>query len=327
MTPSRDRLTLWIAILALAWYPVRLFWAGGVCPREALERSLQGQVFLVTGANTGIGFETAKQLAKQNATVVMACRSAARAQAAVDFIRADVPHASVTAMDLDLSDLASVRSFATSFLAAYPRLDGLINNAGVMMNPTLRTAQGFELQMGVNHLGHFLLTELLKERLIVSAPSRVVLVSSRASEQGDIDLADLNWEARRYNAYKAYADSKLANLLHARGLAKRLNGTGVTAYAVHPGVVRTELFKHIPLIGAYSDTLLSPITYTFFKSPWEGAQTTLYTALDEALPSQPGANGGYFADAALKRNIAPQAYDESVADALWELSEKLVGPA
>lgn len=168
-------------------------------------QDLTGQLWIVTGANVGIGYETALQLARQNASVVIACRNASRAAGAVASMRAAAGSASdVTAMDLDLSSLMSVRAFAYDALQRFPQIKGLVANAGVMMPPpSSRTAEGFELQFGVNHLGHFLLIELLRARLVESSPSRIVLLSSRASEQGRLDMSDLNWRSRRINSFQA----------------------------------------------------------------------------------------------------------------------------
>lgn len=321
------------ALAAVAWYPVKRFCAGGAVDPALLAKPLDGSVWVVTGANAGIGYETALQLARQNATVVLGCRNAARADAAAAAIRALAPHATVVPLELDLARLASVDTFAFEVLGRFARLDGLVNNAGVMLpSPVGRTADGFELQIGVNHLGHFYLTALLTPRLVASAPSRVVIVSSRASEHGDLSALedDLDWAAGLPGSWlanaRAYCDSKLANALHARALATRLRGTRVTVAAVHPGAVRTQLFRDVPLLGAYADTLLAPVTHALMKSAWQGAQTTLYAALDDAVV--PANSGGYYSDARLVRAHAnPQARDDALASRLWDASRELVGLA
>lgn len=231
-------------------------------------------------------------------------------------------------MVLDLASLASVRSFAAAFNAAFDRLDTLILNAGVMFPPFGRTVDGFETTFGTNHLGHFLLTGLLLDKVKAAAPgSRIISVSSRAHERGHIDFEDLNYEkggAEAYGAmgFAAYSQSKLANVLHAQELARRLQGTGVAAVSLHPGVVRTELLRHWPAIAAASEHVLAPISYVFTKSSWEGAQTTLQTALSDDVFANSGA---YYADCAVKVSPNPEAHDAAIAGKLWEVSEKLVG--
>ncbi|RYG52460.1 SDR family NAD(P)-dependent oxidoreductase, partial [archaeon] len=210
-------------------------------PRGCGMQNLSGRTYIVTGGNTGIGYETAAQLAKQNATVVMACRDAGRCAAAATRIKASVPHpVDVRCEKLDLSDLSSVREFAARVDASYPRVDALVNNAGVMFPPLSFTRDGFELTFGTNHLGHVLLTDLLLDKLKASAPSRIINLSSRAHEFGQLDLKDLDFAKRGYGqGIVAYGTSKLANILHAQELARHLNGSGVTAVSVHPGTVRT----------------------------------------------------------------------------------------
>jgi retinol dehydrogenase-12 len=210
-----------------------------------------------------------------------------------------------------------------------------------MFPPQSRTEDGFELTFGTNHLGPFLLTELLLDLLKASAPSRIINLSSRAHERGHIDLEDLNFEKRGYGAgLPVYSQSKLANLLHAKELARRLEGTGVTAVSLHPGVVTTgtpevraavktscynmplaELQRHIPYLNAIGDTVLYPIVRTFFKNPWQGTQTTLYTILDPKVPSLAGE---YFADCAMLESPNAQAYDADLARAFWSKSEEMV---
>lgn len=216
-----------------------------MCPPALLEKDLSGQTFVVTGANSGIGFITAQQLASQGATVIMGCRRTDEGEARASEIREAHSGAKLEVIALDLGKLDSVRSFAESVLKSHDALTGLINNAGVMNTPHGKTADGFETQIGVNHLGHFLLTELLLPALKNGAPARVVNVSSCFHDQamgrdGVIDLDDLFFEKRDYDGWTAYAQSKLANLLHAKALAKKLEGTNVTAVSVHPGWVRTN---------------------------------------------------------------------------------------
>ena len=309
-----------------------------ICPPELLTKNLGGRRYIVTGANGGIGLVAAKQLAKQGAEVIMACRRSAAGEAAAAAIRLELPSAKLEVRALDLGDLDSVRAFAKAFLADHDTLDGLLNNAGVMNTPKGTTAQGFETQFGVNHLGHFLLTELLAPALEKAAPSRIVNLSScfhdvAMGREGKIDFEDLDWKSRDYDGWAAYAQSKLANLLHAKGLAKRLEGTGVTAVSVHPGWVRTDLMRHS--MGGFMQAIARPfMRLAGMIEPWEGAQTSLYALLADEVESHPGefySQTGTYRDKRCNkggwpmRSPNPEAHDERVADKLWERSRELVG--
>ncbi len=312
-----------------------------MCDPSLFERDLSGATYVVTGANSGIGWVTARQLAAQGARVVLGCRRMDQAQAAIATIHEAHPDADLVAYRLDLGDLDSVRSFASDVLGACPRIDGLVNNAGIMNTPRGTTAQGFESQFGVNHLGHFLLTDLLLDRLKDSAPARIVCLSSCYHDQamgrdGDIHLDDPNYETRPYDGWEAYAQSKLANLLHAKGLAARLEGTGVTAVSVHPGWVRTNLIRHSMPVWI-QDWIVAPLMRRRgLIEPWEGTQTTLHALLDPSVPEHNGAfysqTGIYRDKAAAKggwplRSPNPRAHDAALVDQLWDLSERLVGGA
>ncbi|NWX22390.1 DHR13 reductase, partial [Aegotheles bennettii] len=220
-------------------------------------------------------------------------------------------------MQLDLASLRSVRAFASAFLRQEPHLHLLINNAGVSAGGT--TEDGFSRCFQVNHLGHFLLTQLLLERLHHSAPSRVVIVASSAHRAGRLRLPALGRPPPGpFSAFQDYCDSKLANVLHARELATRLQGTQVTCYAVHPGFVDTELFRHAPL---WLKPLLLPLVRLFFRSAAEGARTPLHCAVQEGIEPL---SGRYFADCR-PQEPWPPARDDRLAQALWEASERLVG--
>ncbi|MEC7987924.1 MAG: SDR family oxidoreductase, partial [Myxococcota bacterium] len=223
-----------------------------LCDPKLFEKDLREKTYIVTGANSGIGFTTTQQLVKQGATVIMACRNPKLAEDASQRIAAQNLPGVAQFMQLDLSDLSSVRRFVEHFHEEYDRLDALVNNAGVMAAPYRKTTNGFELQFGVNHLGHFLLCELLLNTLKKSAPSRIVILTSSAHdslpgniERSDIDFDDLHFEKRKYNRWIAYGQSKLANFLHAKALARRLEGCQVTAVSVHPGWIETNLQRHI----------------------------------------------------------------------------------
>ncbi len=308
-----------------------------MCDPELLRLDLSGRIYVVTGANSGIGLVVAKQLAQQGATVVMACRRIADAQRCIT--EAGSLRGELVAMRLDLGDLASVRAFASEFCAQHTKLDGLINNAGVMNTPKGETKDGFELQIGINHLGHFLLTELLLDLLKKSAPSRIVNVSScyhdkAMGREGEVDLADLHFKRRRYDGWKAYAQSKLANVLHAKKLAEVLQGSGVTAVSVHPGWVRTRLARNTLPLWVQNVVLRPALHLMGMIEPWEGAQTTLYAVLEASVETHSGeffSQLGIYRDKSANsggwplRSPNPHAHDGALADALHEKSRELVG--
>ncbi|KAM8733989.1 retinol dehydrogenase 13 isoform 1-T2 [Acanthopagrus schlegelii] len=307
---------LGVALICLS--VLRKWIAGGVCRCSV---RLDGKTVLITGANTGIGKETSRDLARRGARVVMACRDLTRAEQAAEEIRQSTGNGNVVIRHLDLASIYSVRQFAKDFLDSEDRLDILINNAGVMMCPRWLTEDGFETQLAVNHLGHFLLTNLLLPKLKSSSPSRVVTVSSIAHRGGRIVLDDLFFSRRSYSSLESYRQSKLANVLFSRELARRLRGSGVSAFSLHPGVIRTELGRHVqgwfPLMGA----LLSLPSLLLMKTPTQGSQTTLYCALTPGLEER---SGRYFSDCA-EKEAAPEGRDDEVARRLWEESARLVG--
>ena len=225
-------------------YVTKKYFGGGVCYSKA---TLHGKTVIITGANTGIGLETAVDLAKRGARVVLACRSVEKGRAAVEAVKSRSKNENVVFVKLDLASLKSVRDFSDRILQDEARIDILINNAGVMVPPYTKTEDGFELQIGVNHLAHFLLTNLLLERIKEAPSPRIVNVSSEAHKYGKINFDDLQSE-QSYTPMRAYAQSKLANIIFTQSLAKRMKGTNVTAYSLHPGAVTTELGRHIRLI-------------------------------------------------------------------------------
>ncbi len=312
-----------------------------MCDPSLLQKDLSGLVYIVTGANSGSGLATAEQLAKQGAHVVGAVRRVdAGQQAFAEF--GDVA-GSTDVMKLDLSSLDSVRSFAQAFQAKHDRLDGLVNNAGVMAPPKGTTQDGFETQFGVNHLGHFLLTELLLDLLKASAPSRVVNVSSVAhvgskKRVPDIHLDDLNWEQREYDRAMSYGESKLAMVLHARHLAGLLDGTGVSVFSVHPGWIRSNLTTSLmpAWLNRIYNAALVPLSGPLGTlSSVEGAQTTLHCLLDDDAPKH---SGEYFSQISVlypnkadrpggwpMRSPNPNAHDDELAERLYQRSRELVG--
>ncbi|XP_077384365.1 retinol dehydrogenase 13 [Festucalex cinctus] len=305
-------------VLLICVAVLRRWIGGGVCRSGQRQ---DGKTVLVTGANTGIGKETCRELARRGARVVMACRDLSRAERAAEDIRRSTGNGNVVIRHLDLASLYSVRHFAKDFLDSEDRLDVLINNAGVMMCPKWLTEDGFETQFAVNHLSHFLLTNLLLPKLKSSAPSRVITVSSMAHRGGRIDFSDLFFSRRPYSPLQSYQQSKLANVLFSRELARRLRGSGVSSFCVHPGVIRTELGRHVegwfPLLGA----LLRLPAMLLMKTPRQGSQTTLYCAVTPGLEDQ---SGNYFSDCAVKE-AAPEGRDDETADRLWRESARLVG--
>jgi NAD(P)-dependent dehydrogenase (short-subunit alcohol dehydrogenase family) len=277
-------------------------------------RPLDHKVCIVTGSNSGIGKETARGLAERGATVILAVRDAAKGEAARADILGSAPDAKVEVMSLDLASVASIRGFVKVFEQKYARLDVLVDNAGVWTRARQTTQDGFEATFGVNHLGTFLLTRELVPLLEKSAPSRVVVLSSALHYRGTIEWDDLMFERRSFNGTAAYNQSKLANVLFTKALARRLAGKGVTVNAVHPGVVSTELAREMP-------KLLMKVAGLFLLSPADGARTSLHVATSDECGTTTGA---YFAKSRPK-DAAKRACDEADQERLWEVSERLLG--
>ena len=308
------------------------------CDPSLLQKNLAGQIYIVTGANSGSGIATTDQLVRQGATVVAACRRVSAGEEATRHLAGE--RGTVEVMELDLDSLGSVRRFVEAFRAKHRSLHGLVNNAGVMNTPEGRTQDGFETQFGVNHLGHFLLTELLLDELKASAPSRVVCVSSvaHAGMRGvpaTLDLDDPNFESRPYDGTQAYNQSKLAIVIYARHLAKRLEGTGVSVFSTHPGWIRSNLAKHTMPLWV-QNVLMRPFSGLLgLLSYEEGAQTQLHCLLDDEAPAHSGEyysqNSVLYADKADKpggwpmRSPNPHVYDDELASRLHESSVKMVG--
>lgn len=275
--------------------------------------TLNHKIAIVTGANTGIGKETARGLAAQGYTVVLACRDVAKGESARLDITDSTKNPRVALLRLDLADLASIRSFAAEVKQRYPRLDVLINNAGLYTRLRSTTKQGFESTFGVNHLGTFLLTRELLPLLEASAPARIVVVSSNLHASGRMRWDDLGFDRSSYSGAAAYNQSKLANVLFTKALARRLEGTGVTVNALHPGVVATELVREYP----------RPLVWLFQRflvTPEVGARTSLHVA---TAPEAAAVSGLYFADSRPKKP-AKAALDEEAQEKLWRLSEGML---
>ncbi|MFE5026785.1 oxidoreductase [Streptomyces sp. NPDC056656] len=288
-----------------------------------------GRTAVVTGANSGIGYITARELARKGAHVVLACRSEARGTAALDRLRSEVPGAQAEFEQLDLGDLSSVRKFAGAHSGG-ERLDLLINNAGVMALPLGRTADGFETQFGVNHLGHFALTGLLLPRLLGTPGARVVSVSSMFHVLSDIDIADLNSE-RRYRRWIAYGRSKTANLLFIHELARKLaaRGSDVVAASAHPGYASTNLATQgVRMEGRKAVERVVELGNRVIAQPAEaGALPTLYAATAPGVrpDSFTGPSLMMWRGAPAKSWRAGRTLDDVAGERLWAASEQLTG--
>ncbi len=294
--------------------------------------SLAGKVAVVTGASSGLGTETCKVLAWAGAKVLMLARNQKNLDEAVSSIKDLVPAADLDTQLMDLADLESVHTAAAEIIERYQRIDLLVNNAGVMFCPLSRTAQGFEMQFGTNHLGHFLLTTLLAPSLVNAAPARVVVLSSGGHRLGPVNLDDPNYNEREYDKWMAYGESKTANVLFAVGLDARLKDRGVRAYAVHPGIIMTNLSRH--MMPEDFEKMTSRVTAgeeMKFKSIPQGAATSVWAATAAELDDK---GGIYLEDCHIARDAAVEesggvesyALDTDTADQLWALSETLVGP-
>jgi len=299
-------------IVMLRW------WLQG--PKCKSKATLIGKVCVITGANTGIGKETARDLARRGARIIMLCRDLDKARLAAEEINKETG-STVGVFQLDLASLDSVRNTAATLKEAEPKIHILINNAGVMMCPRWETKDGFEMQLGTNHLGHFLLTLMLMEQIKNAETARIVNVSSIAHTQGKMNWDDLMSE-KNYDAKEAYCQSKLANILFTKELATRLKGTGVTAYSLHPGVVQTELGRHIgESVNGFIHWAFHFCGNFLFKTVVHGAQTSIYCAVDESISTH---SGRYYSDCAEKRPHSVATNDEDAA-ILWDKSLNLVG--
>jgi len=280
---------------------------------QADSKPLAGKIALVTGANTGIGRVTAVALAAQGAQVFVACRSAQRAQAVLDEIGALPDGGKAELLPLDLGDFASIRQCAKTFLARSLPLHLLINNAG-LAGARGYTKSGFELAFGVNHLGHFLLTQLLLDRIKASAPARIVTVASKAHYRArGIDWQAVRKPTRTATGLEEYGVSKLANVLFSAELGRRLAGSGVTTYSLHPGVVATEVWRSVPWPFGWLMKLA-------LISPAKGARTTLHCATSAGA----AAETGLYYDECRPKTPSRVARDEALAKDLWERSEQWV---
>ncbi|NDJ76506.1 MAG: SDR family oxidoreductase [Chloroflexi bacterium] len=275
---------------------------------------MQNRICIVTGANSGIGKATALGLARQNATVIMVCRNPAKGAAAQQDIIRESGNPNVDVMICDMASQASIRQFATDFQARYDRLHVLLHNAAVNMPTRELTSDGIETMFAVNHLAPFLLSRLLLDMLLASVPARIVIVSSIVHRTVRVDFDNLQGE-QRFDAWWHYCRTKLMGMLFMHELAHRLEGTGVTANALHPGAIRTNLGHDY---GGWMRVFLALVS-RFGSSPEKGARTSLYLAMS---PEVAGVNGQYFANC---RAVEPadRARDDAAAQRLWQISEQL----
>lgn len=288
---------------------------------------LQGKQVVVTGATSGLGLETARSLASKGADVVIMGRNETKLQDAKALLLDMGLSGSIDSEKIDLADLESVRAAAGSLLKRYSKVDILVNNAGVMVCPLGRTKQGFEMQFGTNHIGHFLFTCLLAPALIAAAPSRVVNLASSGHRIAPLDLEDVNFESKPYNKWLAYGASKSANVLFAVGLDSHLKSKNVRAYAVHPGVIQTDLMRHFsPEDAAMFEKPVEP-----FKLVAQGAATGVRAATSPDLAN----NGGVYLKNCqiaevddspdMAGGVKSYAVSPENAERLWTISEELVG--
>ena len=282
------------------------------------QKSLTGKTCLVTGANSGIGKEIARGLAAEGSRVLMVARNRERGETARTEVSAATDNPAVELLVCDLASQRQVRELATTILDRCDRLELLVNNAGLTLGRRTLTEDGIETTFAVNHLAPFLLTNLLRDRLEASVPSRIVIVASDAHRGAEIDFDDLGGE-RGYSGWRAYQQSKLANILFNRELARRQNETGVTATCLHPGVVRTGFGRQGPALIRFG----TRIAGMFLLPPNKGADTAIWLA---SSPEVEGASGGYYEKRRLA-NSSRAARDPVAATRLWELSERMVGLA
>ena len=303
---------------------LRKYLSGGMCKCTT---SLNGKTVIITGANGGVGKAATLSLARRGARVIMACRDVNRGNVAAREIRKQYPTAEVTVMELDLSSFKSIHKFCDDIVQHEQSLNVLINNAGVFYHPAIKTEDGFDTTFTVNYLGHFLLTNLLLKLLQKSAPSRVIVVSSWMHKNGKIDFDNLNGE-KWYDKNAIYSASKLAVVLFARELQRKVKDNGVSVYATHPGVVNTKagqyMRKSMPLVLrlVVADLLGKLLLWMFAKSPAQGAQTIIHCTVSEDIKDK---GGSYFADCKEVNYPKVAGVDEGVEKKLWEFSERMTG--
>ncbi|CAF0723031.1 unnamed protein product [Brachionus calyciflorus] len=313
-------IVLYAIFLSILCYLANRYYFSGA--KYKSNKKLNGKVIIVTGADSGIGFETALDFANRGARVILACRETVKAEKAVEDIRRKTGNDKVEYEFIDLADLTTVRSFCDKIKTQIDRLDILVNNAGVMAcPPKWRTKQGYEMQFGINYLGHFLLTNLLLDLIKKTPQSRIVSLSSCIHY-----LGKMYWDSfyGGVNIMKAYCQSKLAIILFTKELTKRLEGSGVTCVCLNPGAVRTGIIRYTGKSMCFLFPIVVKIFYVLYlivtKSAYEGSLTTIYCAIDDEVPKY---NGYYFSDCA-KKKPSKAALNEHDAKRLWDISVKMV---
>ncbi|RUS87091.1 hypothetical protein EGW08_005167 [Elysia chlorotica] len=285
------------------------------CPSSKV---MSGKTVIITGANSGLGKAAAMELAKRRARLILACRTLASAKDTVKEIQKATGNSEIIPKELDLASLKSINKFSKDVLTEEGKIDVLLNNAGVFQCPYSKTEDGFEMQMGVNHLGHFALTLLLLERIKNTSGSRIVVVSSSLSKRGSINFDDFNCE-KDYNKIKAYNDSKLANLMFVKQLTEHLRDSCVDIVALNPGMVVTNLGRHV--MSSVIKAVLSPLVVLLgLRNASEGCQTLVYCAVADELR---GKSGIYIGTDFQPCDYPPNAMDNEAAFKLWELSKML----
>ena len=304
-----------------------------------LDHDLTGRHFMITGASSGLGEESSRALAQAGATVTMLARNQSKLDKAIERIKSTNPSAVLKTGIADLSDQQSIRDYAQGFLATGEIIDVLINNAGVMVCPFGKTADGIEMQFGTNHIGHFLLTNLLMPAILAGANPRIVNLSSAGHTHSDVNLDDPNFEKSEYNAWESYGRSKSANIHFTQEIVRRY-GDRIQSFAVHPGVIMTELGRHLTpeLMNEMTERVKSRATSSSeaketgalpFKSVEAGAATQVWASVTENLSEN---NGAYLGDCQVgveggnpsESGYLPYIFNKDTAEALWSLSEKLV---
>ena len=315
------KISIIVALVGIAIYVADIYFAGGVCYSKV---RLDGKTVIITGGNTGIGKETAIELATRGAKVIIGCRSKERGDKAVIDIKKQSGNDKVYLKLIDLSSFKSVRAFAQDVLETEERLDILINNAGIFKVPFQKTEDGFEMHFQVNHLGHFLLTQMLIDLLRKSAPSRIINVSSLAHRRANISNFENAVKTGVQSALDRYRLSKLANIGYTRELHRRYAASNVTSYSLHPGVIITDIQKHLfneyPIVHKIVKSLM-PVLNVFLKTKKEGAQTTICCAVEEGLEKF---SGEYFSDCAVSKHSkdAKNVKNDDFAKRLWDFSIK-----
>ncbi|XP_050421195.1 retinol dehydrogenase 13-like [Adelges cooleyi] len=282
-----------------------------------IRTSAANKIIIITGANTGIGKEAARLLAIKNATVIMACRDLDKCEKSRTELALQSRNKRLYCRKCDLSSQESIKEFANTFKKEFNKLDVLVNNAGVMRCKKSTTKDGIETHLGVNHIGHFLLTNLLLDYLKKSAPSRVINITTRQHKSSQINKTDLNSDTS-YDEETAYNQSKLANLMFTAKLADVLKDTGVTVNAVYPGICTTDLSRHLPYYNSVTRFIIKPLAWLFMKSPSKGSQTIVHASIDPELENVTGQFLSNFEEVSMPIQVK----DKKTVDWLWKVSEK-----